>query len=106
MKTIVHLDLDDDQRRQVASLLAGKPVKRLATRQEIVKFVKDAFIVELAARQYESAPDTSEADRVLHTIRNRDKDAQPEFCSNDCCRRNDLLQSRVNVLQHRLDTGR
>ena len=26
------------------------------------------------------------------------------FCSDDCCTRNDLLQRRVNILQHRLDT--
>jgi hypothetical protein len=35
MKTNVSIDLTDDQRNRLACLIAGKPVKRLATRKEI-----------------------------------------------------------------------
>lgn len=121
MITNIRLDLDDDQRRQVASLLTGKPVRRLATRQEIVRFVEEAFEMELRARRWESEPvgargaDTPEpetagtrsaVDETLHRVRNRDRDTLPEFCDSDCCTQNRLLLNRVNVLQHRLDKSR
>ena len=39
MKTIIHLDLNDDQLVALASLFAGKQVTRPATRNEIPAFV-------------------------------------------------------------------
>lgn len=38
MKTNISLNLSDQQRNDLACLLAGKKVKRLATRKEIVEF--------------------------------------------------------------------
>ena len=35
MKTNVSIELDDEQRNRLACELAGKPVKRMATRQEV-----------------------------------------------------------------------
>lgn len=39
MRTVVTLDITDEQRSQLACLLAGKAVKRLATREEIRDYV-------------------------------------------------------------------
>jgi hypothetical protein len=89
MNVNVKLSLTDDQRRALASSIAGKPVKRLATRADVNELVKDL----LAATMAGSAPS-------LPTV----PDNIDEHCSFDCCRRNDLLQTRVNILQHKLDT--
>ncbi len=39
MKTVIRLDITDAQRNALAQLLAGKPVKRLATREEVAAYV-------------------------------------------------------------------
>ena len=39
MKTVIRLDVTDEQRRSLACLLAGKEVKRLATRDEVASYV-------------------------------------------------------------------
>ena len=44
MKTVIRLDVTDAQRNALARLLAGKDVKRLATREEVADYV--AGIVE------------------------------------------------------------
>lgn len=43
MKTLVTLDISDEQRNNLACLLAGKHVKRMATREEIRDFVNGAI---------------------------------------------------------------
>jgi hypothetical protein len=51
MITNIRLELDDDARRALASLIAGKPVKRLATRAEVCDFVRgsvDALVDGMA----------------------------------------------------------
>ena len=40
MKTVIKLDVSDDARRALASLIAGKPVARLATRNEVTLYVQ------------------------------------------------------------------
>lgn len=103
MNVNVKLSLDDDERRALASYLVGKPVKRLATRAEVNEIVKDLLAgVTILGNRPATPRYPEESDPEAVSV---DETGTPaEFCSDDCCRRNDLLQTRVNRLQHRLDT--
>lgn len=43
MKTIIHLETDDELRSRIADLLDGKHSKRLASRAEVTDIVERAF---------------------------------------------------------------
>jgi len=43
MKTVIALDISDEQRNNLACLLSGKLVKRLATREEVRDYVNGAI---------------------------------------------------------------
>jgi hypothetical protein len=98
MNVNVKLSLSDDERRRLASCLAGKPVKRLATRADVNQLVRDLLSASMsgapAPRETAPAPEPG-----------IESPADDDFCSEECCRQNRLLTSRVNVLQHRLDTS-
>lgn len=47
MKTVIRLDVTDEQRNALAQLLARKPVKRLATREEVDAYVQ-GIVAQLA----------------------------------------------------------
>ena len=106
MNVNVKLSLSDDERRALAGYLAGKPVKRLATRADVNAIVAELLSAALATSRYPDTrqPGNPEADTreaELPPIR------EPQVhCSEDCCKANELLLHRVNVLQHRLDTSR
>lgn len=105
MITNIRIELDDNQRRRIASAISGKPVKRLASRAEIKQLVMDLLVA--GALSPATSPDqvSTSPDRVPEPPEARDAGVPDSYCSDDCCRQNQLLQSRVNVLQHRLDTG-
>jgi len=107
MNVNVKLSIDDDTRRAIASYIAGKPVKRLATRADVNRLVNELLLLAIAGRAPKPAPAPREIDLLDPTTHHIAHGGEPgEFCSDDCCRANDLLRSRMNVLQHRLDTMR
>jgi ribosomal protein S11 len=83
----VKITLTDEQRNAIACKLAGKQVARLATRADINALCQQAIEDLLAG----VAPTSREV---------------TEFCSDDCCNANAGLLRRINILQHRIDTGR
>lgn len=99
MNVNVKLSLSDDERRALACYLAGKPVKRLATRADVNRLVAELLSAALRGRPVDTPiSDTPISDTPL---------PEPQgFCSDDCCKANELLLHRVNVLQHRLDTNK
>lgn len=102
MNVNVKLSLTDDQRRALASSIAGKPVKRLATRADVNELVNQLLATTMAGKPLGAAhvaqvPSEPVVAGVMH-------DNHLPYCSDQCCRQNELLQSRVNVLQHKLDT--
>lgn len=88
MNVNVKLSLTDEQRNAIACAMAGKKVARLATRADINAICQQAIDEVIAG----SAPTSTST--------------PTEFCSDDCCKANEGLLRRVNILQHRLDTGR
>jgi hypothetical protein len=100
------LTLTDEQRNNIKRNLTGKNVKALATRAEICELVNDlleAFTSPPRPTREEPQVDPAEYRGADYGDDEPDQ-AEINFCSDDCCRRNELLQRRVNILQHRIDT--
>lgn len=95
------LTLTDEQRNNIKRHLTGKDVKALAKRAEICQLIEDLLEPFLCAPRHESRGTVADAQDAREFYENQ---ASLDFCSDDCCTRNDLLQRRVNILQHRLDT--
>lgn len=106
MNVNVKLSLSDDERRALACYLAGKPVKRLATRADVNRLVTELLSAALRGRPVDTPiPDTPVPGN--QEAGNQVSIPEPQgFCSDDCCKANELLLHRVNVLQHRLDTNK
>lgn len=107
MKVNVHLSITDYDRNLIADRLDGKKSKRLVTRKEINELVA-GFLDQYVRDQYDAeceaeiqAPARKEINELVAGFRAQ---AEIDFCSDDCCTRNELLQTRVNKLQHKLDT--
>ena len=96
MNVNVKLSLTDEQRNVLKRRLTGKDVKAMISRKEVNELVQD-FIASLLTGD---APETPEApaDEQLDLTFNGGHD--------DCCKANKLLLTRINRLQHALDTGR
>lgn len=86
------VSLTDEQRNLLYRRITGKDVKRLISRKEVCELVDD-YIATLLNGSSEPEPDQAEIEF-------------PEGGHVDCCRANTLLLTRINRLQHRLDTGR
>lgn len=105
MNVNVKLSLDDDQRRRLASYIAGKPVKRLATRGDVNAIVQELLQSALKGR----SPAPRDHDPYDDLVASGGlPEAQPPVtaCSDECCLQNRLLLDRVNVLQGKLDSLR
>lgn len=109
------LSLTDEQRNNIKRNITGKDVKALATRAEICELINgllEAFTSPPRPQREIPDPHACQqcADEGPHTHNcegiTYENQAALDFCSDDCCKRNELLQRRVNRLQHRLDTGR
>jgi hypothetical protein len=96
------LSLTDEQRNNIKQHLAGKNVKALATRADICQLIQDLLepLLEPPRPTREAKP--GEIDE--HFIEQH-RQAEIDFCSDECCKQNQLLLHRMNVLQHRLDTN-
>lgn len=106
MNVNVKLSLSDDERRALACYLAGKPVKRLATRADVNRLVTELLSTALRSRPVDTPiPDTPISGNQ-ESIPDTPIPEPQGFCSDDCCKANELLLHRVNVLQHRLDTNK
>ena len=96
MNVNCRVTLTDEQRNTLYRRITGKDVKRMVSRKEVCELVND-FIDELlrhgSSNELAGEPDQAEINF-------------PEGGHDDCCRANALLLKRVNILQHRLDTGR
>lgn len=73
MKCNVKLDVNDAQRVGLASLLAGKPVKRLATRDDVA-----GFIIGMMAALQESAYDDEPTPERVRAVAAVGKGYTPE----------------------------
>ena len=69
MKTIVHIDLNDEGRESLASTIEGKPVKRLATRQEVTSFVQGVMDHAVNGVQEALTPGTQTRESGTRTLR-------------------------------------
>lgn len=109
MKIHVKLSLDDVQLNNVKRNLTGKDIKAKATRAEVCELVNDLLEAFTSPPSSRAAKPETKADRRREERdeinQNLHRQTAGEFCSDDCCRRNDLLQSRVNRLQFLLDTN-
>lgn len=111
MNVNVKLSLSDDERRALACYLAGKPVKRLATRADVNRLVTELLSTALRSRPVDTpisdTPVPGNQEEGNQEAGNQVSIPEPQgFCSDDCCKANELLLHRVNVLQHRLDTNK
>lgn len=97
------LSLTDEQRNAIKRHLTGKDVKAMATRAEICQLVQDLL------EPFLTPPRPKRETPFVRDGRNEVPPHRPEppaFAEghDDCCKANELLRQRVNVLQHRLDT--
>jgi len=80
MKTIVHVDLDDVERRYLASLIDGRETKRLATRKDVTTLVD-----QIVAQVLREATNTVEAEHLEPPQKpynsSRHKPARPDDAS-------------------------
>lgn len=100
MNVNIKVSLTDEQRNRIKCNLAGKELKALVTRKEIVEQV-ESYIQSLLEKPLETPELAELAQKVLDFDADLPDDAHPE-----CCKQNILLLRRVNLLQFRLDTGR
>lgn len=107
------LSLTDEQRNAIKRHLTGKDVKAMATRAEVCELVQELLEPFLTAppksherKKAERAKRKRAAFPVGMTDVPPHRPNPPAFAEghDDCCKANELLQRRVNVLQHRLDT--
>ena len=98
MNVNVKLSITDYDRNLIADRLDGKKSKRLVTRKEINELVA-GFLDQYVRDQYDA-----ECDAEIQVPASLVDQEEIDFCSDDCCTRNELLQTRVNKLQHKLDT--
>ena len=93
--------LTDEQRNNIKCHITGKLLKGLATRAEVCELINEllepytGIYVHVALKPglRPQEPDQAEIDFADDT-------------HDDCCRSNALLRTRLNKLQHRLDTRR
>ncbi len=93
MNTNIRITLTDAQRNVIKRRITGKDTKAMISRAELNQLVQE-YVADLLSYKPISKPLLEEPDMPEPS----------EFCGDDCCRRNELLQARVNRLQHRLDT--
>ena len=95
------LSFTDEQRNRIKQHLTGKPVKALATRAEICQLIND--LLEAFTEPYvhvERKRDVATFEEDMEVIID---EGVNNACTEDCCRANELLRTRINTLQHRLD---
>ena len=95
----VKLNLDDRQLNEIARKLTGKNIQRTATRAEVNNLVND-FIASYTTNK--SEPGVIEAVAVPHQFSAAPDPIELSNPSTD--QQVVLLQRRVNILQHALDT--
>lgn len=109
------LTLTDEQRNNIKRHLAGKNVKGLATRADVCQLVQ--HLLEPFLEPPRSKPNPRDG-WAAHDIEREEREPvgqsvpvgmcpgdELDFCSDECCKQNQLLVQRVNTLQHRLDTN-
>ena len=100
------LSLTDEQRNNIKQHLAGKNVKALATRADVCQLIQDLLEPFLDPPRPKPNPlDGWAAHDIEREKREPVAQNEIDFCSDECCKQNQLLLHRVNALQYRLDTN-
>ena len=103
MNTNIRITLTDAQRNVLKRRLTGKDTKAMISRAELNELVQ-GYVNELLLYKPIQKPLLEAEYRGADYGDDEPDQGDVDFCSDDCCRRNELLQRRVNILQHRLDT--
>jgi hypothetical protein len=109
MNVNVKLSISDEDRNLMSRRLTGKDSKKMVSRAEVNVWVKEQLEKFLRL----GSPTTEQVDDLVDDSPDEPFFDDPDYASDlserdieDVMKRNELLQHRVNVLQHRLDTTR
>ena len=106
MTTNCKIVLTESQRDRLASILDGKDNCRLATRKEICRLAAD-YVMSIADGKATGNPELDPLDEPAELPAYDDMGHGELIAALDEAERaNALLRSRINTLQHRLDTMR
>jgi hypothetical protein len=102
MNVNVKLSISDEDRNLMSRRLTGKDSKKMVSRAEVNNWVKDQLEKFLRL----GSPATEKVNEAITEREQIDFADLTEQDIEDVMKQNKLLQHRINVLQHRLDTTR